>query len=185
MKKIFLSVLFTIMAFSFLHAQLSLTKMVGKNADKYKLGYDIFTFYNFPLNEEGNKSVQLELLDFAWFRGKDGDGFNTGSAKAYVSIKVGYKNIFSETKTGFYLEPSVGYCNVVDMSADQTEDATSGNGIAAALEGGYSLEVGQKGHTVNLGLKYETDRAGSLHTISSVGFRVSYQFNMFRKKTDY
>ena len=60
-----------------------------------------------------------------------------------------------------------------------------GDGVALALEAGYSLEVGQRGHEINFGLKYETDLAGANHTISSVGLRVSYQFNLFRKKDDY
>ena len=59
------------------------------------------------------------------------------------------------------------------------------DGVAAALEAGYSLEVGQRGHEINFGLKYEADIAGANHTISSLGFRVSYQFNLFRKKDDY
>ena len=82
------------------HAQLSLTKMVGKNADKYKLGYCVFAYYDFPLTEEGNKSIRLELMDLAYFPSKIGD-----NARAYISIKLGYKNIFSETKTGVYVEP--------------------------------------------------------------------------------
>src|SRR4030095_15730485 len=123
---------------------LSLTKMVGKNANKYKLGYDLFAFYDFPLNSEGNfKSIRLELMDLAYFPGKDGNGFTTGSARAYISIKIGYKNIFSETKTGFYIEPSLGYCRVVEANED--EDATYGDGIAGAFEAGYNLEVGERG----------------------------------------
>ena len=31
-----------------LQAQLQLAKVVGKNADKYKLGYGAFAYYDFP-----------------------------------------------------------------------------------------------------------------------------------------
>ena len=60
--------------------------------------------------------------------------------------------------------------------------ATYGDGFVAAPEVGYNLEVEQKGHELAGGLKYETDRAGSYHTISSFGLRFSYSFNMFRNR---
>lgn len=184
MKKfLFFSIVF--LSGASLNAQISIGKLVGKNASNYKLGYGLFTFFDFPLNEDGNKSIRLELMDIAFFPGKEGGSFFTNpNGKGYLSIKLGYKNIFSETKTGFYLEPSVGWCRVVH-SEDGPGDSHS-DGFAAALEGGYSLEVGERGHTFNFGLKYETDRAGSpLHNISSVGLRISYAFNMFQKKDNY
>lgn len=161
---------------SAVHAQLAIAKVVGKNAGQSKIGFGAFTYFDFPVNEEGTSSLRLELLDFAYFpRSAD-----TALTKAYVSIKVGYKHIFSETRTGFYVEPQLGYCRVVSIEKEAPE-ATHGDGIAAAFEAGYSLEVGERGNTFNFGLKYETDRAGPEHTISSVGFRVSYSFNFFRR----
>jgi hypothetical protein len=61
-------------------------------------------------------------------------------------------------------------------------EATYGDGIAVAMEGGYSLGVGERGHSINLGLKYETDRGGKGYELNSVGFRVSYAFNLFHPK---
>ncbi|ANE50397.1 hypothetical protein [Flavisolibacter tropicus] len=159
-------------------AQLQMAKVVGKNADKYKLGFGAFAYYDFPLNEVGNQSARLELMDLAFFPVKNKD---VDASAAYVSIKLGYKHIFSETKTGFYLEPQAGYCRVV-VAAPNESEASHGDGIAAALEGGYSLEVGQAGNVLNFGLKYETDRAGKEHTLSSVGLRLSYSFNLFRRR---
>ena len=180
MKKIFLFVILFSSLNTTSHAQLSLTKAVGKNADKYRLRYDLFSFISFPLNSE-NQSIRLELIDFAYFPGKTGgSAFTTPNGAGYLSIKLGYKYVFSETKTGFYLEPAVGYCRVV--YSREGEDPTHGDGVAGAMEGGYSLEVGQKGHIINLGLKYETDRGSSSHIINSVGLRLSYEFNMFRNK---
>jgi len=180
MKRFFL--FFILAAFSSsVFAQISIAKMIGKNASKYRLGYDLFCFYEFPLNSEGySKSIRLDILGFAYFRGKDGDGFSSGSARAYVAIKVGYKLIFSETRTGVYVEPSLGYARVAEVLDGQ--DATYGDGFAAAAEVGYNLEVGERGHELALGLKYETDRAGAYHTISSIGLRFSYSFNLFRKR---
>jgi hypothetical protein len=162
-------------------SQLMVTKLVGKNADKVKLGFGAFLTYDFPLNEMGNRSIRLELLDFGYFGGKDVD---VDPALAYLSIKAGYKYTFSESKTGFYLEPQAGYCRVVVAHPDEPE-AAHRDGVALAIEGGYSLEVGERGNTFNFGLKYETDRAGSGFVISSVGFRVSYSFGMFKKSNNY
>lgn len=154
--------------------------MVGKDAAKYGVGYGLFTYLDFPLANE-NQSFRIELMDLAFFPTKGENFFtSTADAKGYISIKLGYKYVFSETQAGFYLIPSAGYCRAVD--AKEGEDATYGDGIAGALEGGYSLEVGQKGHTLNFGLKYEYDRGNATHVIQSIGLRFSYAFNLFRKK---
>ena len=190
MKKLFLFLLFSVIAAAGLSAQLVVSKMLGKNSDKYKLGYGVFSFLDFPLNQDGNRSIRVELMDFAYFPGKeDNTIFNTSMgrtvatiSKGYISIKLGYKYIFSESRTGFYVEPSAGFARVVDATDDEST-TTHGDGLALAFETGYSLEVGQRGHVLNFGVKYENDRAGT--TISSVGFRVSYAFNMFARKSDY
>lgn len=184
MKKLLILAFVFLSLSGFSYAQLSITKMLGKKSKDYRLGYDLFSFWEFPLGGTDNKSIRLELMDFAYYPGKTGgSAFETPNGEAYLSIKLGYKYIFSETKTGFYLEPSAGWCRVIH--SEESMPTTFGNGIAGALEGGYSLEVGQRGHTFNFGLKLETDRASSVHTINSLGFRVSYAFNMFRKRDDY
>lgn len=180
MKKIVLSLTFFCL-FSFAsYAQLMVSKLVGKDAEKYGLGYGLFAFIDIPLVSE-NQSFRLELMDFAFFPTKGENIFtSTADAKGYVSVKVGYKYVFSETQTGFYLLPSAGYTRVV--ISKEGEDPTHGDGIAGALEAGYTLGVGQKGHNLNFGLKYEYNRGNSTHIIQSVGLRVSYAFGMFRKK---
>ena len=179
LKKIILSI-FLVFFFSFAsHAQLMVAKMVGQDASKYGLGWGVFTFLDFPLASE-NQSVRIELMEFVFFPSK-GESFftTTADSKGYLSIKIGYKHVFSETQQGFYLLPSAGYCRAVVIKEGQ--DATHADGIAAALEGGYTLEVGQNGNTFNFGLKYEYDRGNAAHTIQAIGFRVSYAFGLFRK----
>jgi hypothetical protein len=171
------SMLFGVVA----HGQVMITKLVGKNSKNSKLGYGIFMFYEFPLTEEGNKSVRLELLDFAYYPRKDDEA---SAVLGYVSVKLGYKYVFSETKTGFYLEPQAGYCRTVYQGPYEVE-AVGKDGIAVALEGGYSIEVGERGNTINLGVKYEKAMTGSESSISSVGLRASYSFGLFRKQRDY
>lgn len=178
-----LFVLFFLAGVFSVQSQVMVTKIIGKYSGQSQLGWGLFAFYDFPLFQSQNQSLRVELMDFGFFPTKiDSLAVPIG----YLSIKLGYKYVFSETKTGFYLEPSAGYCRVVfnDPNDYQTQ-SSYGDGVALALEAGYSLEVGQRGHEINFGLKYETDLAGADHTISSVGLRVSYQFNLFRKKDDY
>ncbi len=181
MKKLILF-LVLLCSFSFVtKAQLMVAKLVSKGDAKYGLGYGVFTYFDIPLAHE-NQSFRLELLDLAAFPTKGENLFTTtADLKGYLSIKVGYKYVFSETQAGFYLIPSAGYCRVV-YALEGESDATYGDGIAGALEGGYTLEVGQRGHTLNLGVKYEYGHGNATHTIQSVGLRFSYGFGLFRKK---
>lgn len=161
------------------HSQLMVTKLVGKDASKFGLGYGLFTFLDFPLPSE-NQSFRVELMDLAFYPTK-GESFftSTGDSRGYISIKLGYKYVFSETQSGFYIIPSAGYCRTVFLPNGQ--NTLYGDGIAGALEAGYSLEVGQKGHAFNFGLKYEYDRGSSTLVMQNIGFRMSYSFGMFRK----
>ena len=162
------------------HSQLMVSKLVGKHSENSKIGFGIFAFYDFPLNEEGNRSARIELLDLAYFPKKDQ---NRSSTLGYASIKLGYKYIFSDTRTGFYLEPQAGYCRTV-FDDVMNPDAGGEDGVALALEGGYSLEVGERENILNFGLKYEKDMTGAATSIGSIGFRVYYSFGLFRRRSD-
>jgi hypothetical protein len=178
MRKLFILFFISASLVSVVHGQLMVSKLVGKNSANANLGWGVFTYFDFPLSNE-NTSFRIELLDFAYFPTKDAD---IPSTLGYLSIKLGYKYVFSETQTGVYVEPQAGYCRVV-MSEDPVgSDKIYGDGFALALETGYSLEVGQNGNTLNFGLKYESDLAGSYYTANSIGFRVSFSFHIFRKK---
>ena len=181
MKKYLLVFIITAGFSSTPYSQLMVSKMLGKNADNSQLGFGFFTFLDFPLASE-NQSIRLELVDMAYYPQKNVDIF---SPIGYVSVKAGYKYVFSEDQAGFYLEPSAGYCRVVNSGAENFVNAESRDGIAMALEGGYSLAVGQKDNTVNFALKYETDRAGSDFIINSIGFRVGISFHIFRHRDAY
>lgn len=172
---ILISIIFSVPAL----AQLSVAKIVGKNADKFNIGYGVFSYYDFPVGEFGNNSVRIELLDLVVFPSKN-QGWD--SLSGYISIKAGFRHIFSnESKTGFYIEPQIGYCRVVSAETGPA-DAIYGDGIAIAAEVGYTIEMGQNGNGLNFGLKYETDRAGKDKTISSIGFRISYDYRLFRRR---
>ena len=180
MKKIF-SVLVLLTVFSIAgYSQLMVSKLLGKNSGNSKIGYGLFTYFDFPLGETvANQSIRLELMDLAFFPEKSSDIDNT---IGYISIKGGYKYVFSETQEGFYIEPQAGWCRVVNSNDAHDLPKDYGDGLALALEAGYSLGVGQSGNTINFGLKYESDRAGSAYTANSIGFRVSFSFHMFRRR---
>lgn len=180
MKKISFLLLLACLVSASSKAQLMVSKMVGKGTDKYGLGYGLFGFLDYPI-ASGNQSLRLEIAEFVFYPSKGEEFFTTtADSKGYLSIRAGYKYVFSETQNGFYLTPSVGYCRVVDIV--EGFEATYGDGIAAALEAGYSLGIGGKGHSINLGLKYETDRGGKGYVLNSVGLRLSYAFNLLHPK---
>jgi hypothetical protein len=181
MKKYLLIFIITAGFSSSAFSQLMVSKMLGKNADNSQLGYGLFTFLDFPLSNE-HTSIRLELLDMAYYPTKNSDIY---SPIGYLSVKLGYKYVFSEDQTGFYIEPSAGYCRVVNSGAENFTNADYSDGVALAVEGGYSLGDGQKDNTVNFALKYETDRAGSDFIINSIGFRVGFSFHIFRRKDSY
>ncbi len=175
MKKIVLLSCLALVS-TFLHAQLALTKMIGKNAKHYKTpGFGVFLNYDIPLTEYGNRSLMIELMDLAYFPPKDA---SVVDGSGYLSIKLGYRYIFSEEgRTGFYIEPQAGWCRVVMDHPDKDY----GDGIAAAIEAGHSFEVGQGGNSIAIGLKYEADMGGKDFTIHSLGLRFSFSFPFLRR----
>ena len=152
-----------------LHGQVAVTKLIGKHAKAYKLGYGIFSSLNFPLNAK-NKSIRLELLDVGLYPGQD-----PYYALGYVSIKCGYKYIFSEDQTGLFIEPSAGYSTVLS-AVPYLEEAIHSDGIAAAFEFGYNMEIGKRGHTISLGVKYEYDRGSADYILNFNGTTTFLQF---------
>lgn len=166
------------------NAQLAVSKLVGKGSEEYGLGYGIFSFLDFPL-ASGHQSIRLEILDLALHPKKGEDFFTTTAGmKSYLSVKLGYKQVFSEDQTGFYILPAIGYGRVMIIE-DGSDEVKHRNGIAASLESGYSLGVGQGGNSINLGLKYETDQAGKGYTLNSVGLRLGFSFNLFHQKDEW
>jgi hypothetical protein len=181
MRKLLLIITLSAFVSASSHAQLGLTKLLGKYSSTTKLGFNLFAHYDFPLNEDGNRRFKLELIDFSFYPPNNSD---VDDSKAYLAIKLGYKYIFSEDQTGFYLEPQLGWCRTSAYFYNSTA-ATYKDGIAAALQTGYNLEVGQRGNAFDFGLKYESDMAGSDYTLGSISFRISYSFNLFRKRDSY
>ena len=157
--------------FIFLSAQVSVVKIVGKNAAGYKPGTGIFYSLDLPVNQLENNSVIFELFDFANFFVKNNSG---KEPTAYLSVKGGFRHIFSsEGKTGFFIEPQAGYCWI---KSDESYLNIQG-GLALAMVTGYSQEVGFSGNSLVVGFKYEMDLPGSDQQINTIGFRFAFNYN--------
>lgn len=177
MKLKFISLFAFLLIGSSVFSQISVLKTIGKDADKYKLGWGVFLYYSIPLNEVGNQSLMLELLDFGYFSPKDK---TTTDSKGYVSVKAGYRYIFSaESSTGIYIEPQAGYGRVIVTTDPET---TYKDGLALAIETGYTLEVGERGNHLNFGIKYENNLPGNALNLQTIGLRFSYSFGLFRRR---
>jgi hypothetical protein len=176
--KILSAIGFALLLSSTAQSQFMVTRLIGRDAENYGTGYGLFTFIDIPLAYD-NQSFRIELMDVAFFPTKGDKFFESEGGKAYISIRLGFKHVFSETATGFYVLPSAGYCRVIDT--DLPDDENYADGIAAALEGGYSLEVGERGHSINAGLKYEYDRGNSALQIHSIGLKLGFAFGLGRR----
>jgi hypothetical protein len=182
MKKTLILSLFLIALSSAAHSQLMVSKLIGKNSGNSSLGWGVFAYWEFPLANTGNNGIRIELMDFAYYPRINSEIDNV---IGYISIKAGYKHVFSEDQTGFYIEPSAGWARVVVSNQMSDTEKGYGDGLALGLEGGYSLGVGQGGNTVNFGLKYESDLAGAEYTANSIGFRVSFSLHLLHRKDNY
>ena len=170
LKKILLSQA-AVFLFLFLSGQVSVMKIVGKNAEGYKPSTGIYYSFDIPVNPEENNSVIFELFDFGNFNVKNNSGKDM---TAYLSAKAGFRHIFSaEGKTGLFIEPQAGYCWT---TADKSYTTIQG-GLAFAIVTGYSMEVGFSGHSLLFGFKYETDLPGSNKQINTIGFRFAFNYS--------
>ena len=117
------------------NGQAMVSKFLGPNGKYAQLGWGVFAYYEFPLRQE-NESIRLELMDFAFWPSKNSD---SNFVIGYLSIKAGYKYVFSETNAGFYVEPQAGWVRVVNSNNTNTLGSGYGDGLALALEGGIAL----------------------------------------------
>lgn len=153
------------------HSQLMVTKLVGKNSGNLALGFGLFAFLDFPIGNGENNSFRIELMDLAYYPQINS---SINNPIGYISVKLGYKHVFSETQSGFYIEPQAGYCRVVVSNQPSSTERGYGDGIAVAFETGYGIGVGENGNAINIGIKQESDLAGPEYTANSIGFRISY-----------
>lgn len=170
LKKLFLFQA-AMISFILLSGQVSVIKIMGKNADGYKPGTGIFYSFDLPVNQPENNSITIELFDFANFYVKNNSG---KEPTAYLSAKGGFRHIFTgEGKTGFFIEPQAGYC----WTKSNISYLNIQGGLALAMVTGYSQEVGFSGNSLVAGFKYEMDLPGSDHQFNTIGFRFAFNYS--------
>lgn len=145
-------------------AQLGVMKLVGSGTSDYQVGFGAFIKAGFPAFKSGDITMELGLNCF-WI--KDGEGSGT----AMVPLKLGYMHMFNGSRTGFYVEPQVGY-NLYGISSLDDENGYNVdykyNGLVLAAGAGYVFLMSKK--PVNLNLRYETTIAkGGSNNIVSLG----------------
>ena len=97
MKKITIFLMFGLYVSFASHSQLMVAKLVGKDALRTVLGmaYSLTLTFHWQVAT----SFRIELMDLAFFPTKGENFFtSTAGAKGYISIKLGYKYVFSERK---------------------------------------------------------------------------------------
>lgn len=135
-------------------AQFEVSRIIGKNSAAYKNGYGIFLKIGYPVTEQSEVNAELAMR---FFFAKSGEGAGIG----LFPVMAGYRYVFSETGSGIYIEPQLGY-NFYEDVAENGDGPYKG--LAYAIGTGYlSPSFGRV--RINPGIKYETVRGagGGLH----------------------
>ena len=100
-KKMALFVLLSCFLSVSFHAQIMVSKLMGKETSQFGLGYGLFSYLDVPL-ANGNRSIHVEIVDLSFYPLKRENLFTTmAGMKGYLSIKLGYKYVLAKTKMGF------------------------------------------------------------------------------------
>ncbi len=164
-----------LMCFVFVvHAQIEVAKIIGKNSEKYGVGFGAFLKLAFPISEGDDISVEIGA---SIFREKN----SSTNGLAYVPLKLGYRYSINRTGSGFYVEPQMGY-NVYGAytTYDQTYIDKKINGFVGSATAGYLFQpIGNI--TFDLGLRFETIQFNG-GSANSVAIRLSHYINLGRKR---
>ncbi len=152
------------------HAQIQISKLIGKNSSEFKLGYGAFLKFSYPVSEgsdvtlEGGANVFLmkDYPEYGW---------------VVVPVKAGYRYTLNQSGTGFYIEPQLGY-NVYGIDPDDNKftGLILGAGVGHLFQPGGGVQFA-------LGLLYESalHQGGAANYLS---LRLTHNFT-FRKRDNY
>jgi hypothetical protein len=165
--------LFTISVFGFfnLHAQIDVSKIIGKNTSSYSLGFGGFLRFAYPVSDASDVTLEAGANIF---HVKD----NPSYGWALIPVKAGYRYTLNGTGTGLYIEPLAGY-NVYGIDPDDNKFT----GLILAGEAGYLFQPGGR-IQFDLGLLFESafHKDGNLNYLS---LRLSHNFSFRRRDSDY
>jgi len=175
MKKHLIAIIILSSTVTVSHAQLLVSKLLGKNSNQYTAGWGAFLNVSIPVSEADAVTTEFGVNMFFYKA-------NTDYGIATAPLKIGYLYTFDRTGSGFYIEPQLGY-NLVGLvpNFDNTyiHDAeTKFNGVATGVKAGYLIDWRQLGGQINLGLREESVFYGG-GSVNSVGFSISYRRKRF------
>lgn len=153
-----------------LSAQLQVSKLIGKNSEKFSLGYGGFIKYAHPVSNGSDISLEIGFVSFS-LKSNDAYGW------IVVPLKAGYRYTLNQTGHGFYVEPIVGYNFVgVDPSDKRFTGLVYGGGT------GYLFKPAGK-INIDLGIQYES----ALHAggaANYVSLRLTHNFGGGRRNDE-
>ncbi len=160
-------------------AQIEVAKIIGKNSEKYVLGFGAFVKFSYPISEADDVTLEIGA---SVFREKN----STSNGLIYVPLKLGYRYSFDRTGSGFYIEPQLGY-NLIGAITTYDSDARKYidkkiNGITGSATAGYLFQpIGNI--KIDLGLRFETTHFDG-GSANSVSFRLSHYITIGKNNRD-
>ena len=152
------------------NAQIQVSKLIGKDSDKFKIGYGAFLEFSYPLSQVSDITLEGGFTIFDLKK-------DTRYGITTIPVKLGYRYIFSDAGYGFYAEPQVGY-NVGGVDAADKKFT----GLVYAVGAGYLFRPSGK-IQFNAAILYES-ALNSGSAINYLSFRLSHNFSFKRRETE-
>ena len=158
-------------------AQIEVAKIIGKNSEKYGLGYSAFIKFSYPITDADDISLEYGATVFME-KGSSTRGL------LYAPLKLGYRYTLNRTGRGFYVEPQLGFNTIGAYTTyDQgTNIDKKINGFVGGVTAGYLFQpLGNI--NFDIGLRFETVKfeGGSANAIS---LKLAHYFNIGRKREE-
>lgn len=172
-KKLFYSVFFILFLSFRSFAQIEIAKLIGKNSDKYSIGFGASLNFGYQISTASSVSAEAGFLAF-FVKENKSDGL------ALIPFKLGYRYTFGETGYGFFIQPQAGY-NF--FGANSYNGEWPYKGPVSAIGVGYLFETGDW-LKPEISIRYESVwYEGGPASFIALRFAQSLMFG--RKESDY
>ncbi len=152
----------------YLHAQIEVVKIVGKESNEYSIGFGAVLKAAVPVSEGGSATLEAGVI-YSPIKQTGGE-----QGIVFVPIKAGYRYVLSGSSSGFFVEPQVGYSVYGALTNDFVDQKV--NGFDWAVGAGYLFPSNRRTQ-YEVGLRYETVyyKGGSASLIA-LRFTSSFSF---------
>lgn len=130
----------------YLHAQIEVVKIIGKGSEDYGIGFGAVLKAGIPVTEGGSATIEAGVVYSAIKESGGEQGI------VFVPIKAGYRYVLNGTRSGFFVEPQVGYCVYGALTNDLVDQKVSG--FDWAVGAGYLFPSNRRTQ-YEVGLRYE------------------------------